>query len=219
MQLPSTFNARAFQPATVGGAGNLPVGEYPVMIVDSEIKANSNNDGGFIALTLQATQGDHVGATGVWRLGIFNANQKTVEIAQRQLSSLCHVTGVYDVSDTAQLHGKEFVVVVALDTKPGQQEQYPGSTKVQGVKDMAGNDPGKAGNGAKPAQPAPFAAPPAPAAAAPAAWAPPAAAPAPAAAAWAPAAPAAPAPAAAGWTPGAAAAPAAGAPPWVTGAR
>ena len=183
-QIPQPFSARAVPPASMS-AGQLPVGEYPVKIIAAEIKGSTaNENNGMAVFTLQCTQGPNAGIEGMYRLNLFHTDPKVASIAQRQLSALCHVTGVYDVQDLMQLSNREFVLVV--EAKP--TDQYPNGTNVKGVKDMAGNDPGKTGSGAPAAQTA----------------APPAAAPAQAWAAPAPAA-AAPAPAAGGWAPPAAA--------------
>lgn len=232
--LAQAFDASQFDPTQ--GVGQMPLGKHPVIIEKSSIETNKAGDGGFLQLNLRIIDGPNKGGEGVYRLNLYNASPKAAEIAHRQMSALCHVTGVFRVQQSEQLHNIPFVVEVE------PQKDNPQYTQVSRVYDMAGNEPGKAPQGQAGAQPqqqpqqfAPAPAP-APAAAPAAAWgAPaqqqPAAAPAPAAGGWNQAAPAAaggqpawgggaaaPAPAAApaagGWQPQGGGAPAGGAAPW-----
>jgi len=213
MQLQQPFNAQAVDPSQ-GGFSQLPIGKYPVVITASEIKGTADGNGGMLVFELLAIPGsEHAGATGFHRLNLYHANEKPRQIAESQLSALCHVTGVFMVQDTSQLHNIPFVVEVKAQplTQSQIDKQAAGETvtpftQVHKVFDMNGNEPGRAAGQPAPA-PAPqqqYAAAPAPAPAAQGGWGapPPAAAPAPAPA---------PAPAAGGWSQQAA--PAAGAQP------
>lgn len=145
MQLIQAFNAQQFDPTQ--GVGSLPIGKHPVIVESSEVKANKNNDGGYLQLNLRIIDGPQQGTTGAYRLNLYHANQQTVEIAHRQLSAICHVVGVYMVSDSSQLHNLPFLIEV------GPQKNDPTYTEVKKVFDMNGNEPGKAGQGAPAAQP------------------------------------------------------------------
>lgn len=149
------FDATKIEPATIGG-NQLPVSDktgWPVIITASEMKETQAKDGsGFLELTLQIIEGEFHGAEGVYRLNIFNKNEKAQEIAHRQLSAICHATGVFQITDSAQLHGKPFRVVVGLQKDP--EAAAKGFTEVKGVLTMSGDQPGKAG-AAAPAAPAP----------------------------------------------------------------
>lgn len=216
-QFQQVFDARQYDPSS----GIVwPLGDYIVRIVNSEAKATSAGDGGFLCLTLECLQGPMAGKTFDHNLNLYNKSAQAVEISLKKLSALCHVTGQYQISDASQLHGIPFIATI------GPQAKDPSYCDVKAVKTIDGHQPGKPA--AAPSAPAPAApawgAPP-PAAAPPAGppqWQPnaPAAPPAQATApAWAiPQAPAGspPAPAAPqGWTPPApAAAPVAAAPTW-----
>lgn len=145
MQLITPFNAQQFDPTQ--GVGALPIGKHPVVIESSEVKANKANDGGYLQLNLRIIDGPQTGVTGAYRLNLYHSNQQTVEIANRQLSAVCHVIGVFQVSDSSQLHGIPFIVEV------GPQKNDPQYTEVKKVFDANGNEPGKQGQGAA-AQPA-----------------------------------------------------------------
>lgn len=186
MQLLQQFDATTVDPTQ--GPGQLPIGRHPVVISGSEIKATKAQNGGMLELELSITDGPSKGEKGAYRLNLYNPNQQAVAIAQRQLSALCHVTGVFKVADSSQLHNIPFIVEVGYQDGQGpnapQGENNKGYTEVKRVFDIHGNEPGKKpANAAQPPQPAPAAAPawnaptqapqaPAPAAAP--AWAPPA---------------------------------------------
>lgn len=202
MQFQQQFDARQVEPASFPPPP--PLADYHVRIVESEGKPTTDNTGGYLQLDLEILDpGPYVGRKIPYRLNLFNKSQQTVEIAYKQLSAICHVTGQFQVTDSRQLHNIPFIATI------GPQANNPQYPNVFMVKDLNGNQPGKAGAPAPTPAPAP----------APAWQAPPAtAAPAPTAApAWAPPQPAAaPAPAPAWAPPGQPAAPAPGAqqPPW-----
>ena len=140
------FNAQQFDPTQ--SAGQLPVGKHPVKIIDSEVKANSTNTGGYLQLTLQIIDGPQTGATGAYRLNIYNQSQQAVDIAHRQLSAICHVLGVFNIQDSAQLHNIPFMIEVGLQKG---DDKY---TEVKKVFDIHGNEPGKTGQPSQNAAPA-----------------------------------------------------------------
>jgi hypothetical protein len=163
-QLIQAFNAQQYDPTQ--GVGGLPIGKHPVIVESSEVKANAKNDGGYLQLNLKIIDGPQTGTVGAYRLNLYHSNQQTVEIAHRQLSAVCHVVGVFNVQDSAQLHNIPFMVEV------GPQKNDPQYTEVKRVFDINGNEPGKAGQGQQPQQPQGFGQQPAqqPAAQQPGAW-------------------------------------------------
>lgn len=148
-QLIQAFNAQQYDPTQ--GGGSLPVGRHPVIIESSEVKANKANDGGYLQLNLKLIDGPQMGTTGAYRLNLYHSNPQTAEIAHRQLSAICHVVGVFNVQDSQQLHNIPFIVEVGL--QKGEEAAQKGYTEVKKVFDINGNEPGKAGQGAAPAQP------------------------------------------------------------------
>ena len=128
------------------GSSALPIGKHPVIVESSEVKPNKNNDGGYLQLNLRITDGPQAGASGAYRLNLYHSNPQTVEIAHKQLSAVCHVTGVFMLQDSVQLHNIPFIIEV------GPQKNDPQYTEVKKVFDAHGNEPGKQ-NGAPAAQP------------------------------------------------------------------
>lgn len=219
------FDATKFAPNIGGGGGVVPTGDYDVVITKSEWKETASKNGdGYIALHLTIQSGDYAGKTVIDRLNLKNASQTAVEIAQGQLSAICHVTGRLQFQDTQELHGIPFKISVEcvdrnddIAKAKAEGREPKKSNNVLAYMDAAGNAPGAAAPGGVVTAPAPTApaapalAPAAAPAAAPVAAAPQPAAPAPAPA---PAPAAAPQPAAPAPAPAPAAAAAPGSPPW-----
>lgn len=136
-QLISPFNPNNYNPEQ--SAGQLPLGKHPVVIESSEVKANKANDGGYLQFNLKIIDGPNAGITGPYRLNLYHADQTTCEIANRQLSAVCHVVNVFgDLTSTDPLHNIPFIVEVA------PQKNKPEYTQVSKVFDINGNEPGKA---------------------------------------------------------------------------
>ena len=173
MQMPKPFDASGVAPSQPQEV--IPVGYYPVTITETEIKETSKKSGSILALTYTVINGEYKGRKLFNNLNIINANAQAVEIAQRDLSAICHATGVMVVDDTSKLHNIPFELKVGM-RKPDPEYPEP-ANEVKGYRKLGGSTAATA--------PVTSAAPP-PAAAAPSAAAP-------AAAPWA----AAPAPAAA----------------------
>lgn len=144
-QLIQPFNANNYDPTQ--GVGGLPIGKHPVVIQSSDVKATKANDGGYLQLDLLIIDGPQKGTVGAYRINLYNASQQAVDIANRQMSAISHVTGVFMIQDTAQLHNIPFIVEV------GPQKNDPQYTEVKKVYDIHGNEPGKAPAGGGAAQP------------------------------------------------------------------
>lgn len=163
-KLPQMFDANTVEPQ--GISTQLPVSGpegYPVIISGSEFVASKNNaNNGYLRLDLQVIEGEHTGATGAYRLNLFHENPKTVEIAYRQLSAVCHCVSVFQVGDSAQLHNIPFRAVVGFQKRPVDwKDGDPEYTEVKGVLSYDGSAPGKSKGGAQTANAAPPTPPPA----------------------------------------------------------
>lgn len=110
------FNAASVPPAEPG----FPIweGMVPVMIKKTETQNTAANDGNkYLAIHVMALDGHYRGQENVIRLNLWNSNSKAVEIAWRQLSSICHVTGRMTVQDSDQLIGAQFLSVWAKEDR------------------------------------------------------------------------------------------------------
>lgn len=146
MQLITPFNAHNVDP--VQSIGSLPVGKHLVVIEHSEIKGSKPNAKGqvngllrFVLRVIEDTP--HKGETGQYILNIYHSGSensaKTVEIANQKLSGICHVTGVFALTDTTQLHNIPFYVDVVSQNNP----ENPTWTEIKRVFDQYGNEPVK----------------------------------------------------------------------------
>lgn len=134
------FDANQVAPNT--GFEPVPEGWYNVAITESEIKPTKDGEGAYLQLKTSIIDGPHTGKPIFVRLNIQNKNQQAVDIAYGELSAICHVTGVYNVADSSQLHGIPFQVRVTV--RPAK-DGHDASNDVKGYKDAAGNEPGKRG--------------------------------------------------------------------------
>lgn len=154
-----TFDATQFDPSQ--GTPTHPPGKFPAYISNTEIKANKDNTGGYLAVEF-TTQAGKITS----RYNLFSQSQQAVEIAQRQLSALCHSVGIYKVemsNEGAALRNGKLQIEVGI--QKGQEEK--GYTEVKRVFDANGNEPGKSGAAPAPTAPPPGFGQPAPAPAAP----------------------------------------------------
>lgn len=93
----------------------IPAGEYLAHIVKSEMKATKNGQGQYLQLEFDI---DTPGFNDrkIWtRLNLVNANEAAVEIAERELKSICDAVGVGAIDDSNTLHGKPLIVKVRVD--------------------------------------------------------------------------------------------------------
>lgn len=102
----------------------IPKADYPMMIVDSEMKDTNDKTGKYLQLNAEVIDGPYKGRIIFERLNLVNKNSRTVEIAQRQLSQICHAIGVLNVQDSAQLHNRPFIG--SVDVEAGNPKQGGG---------------------------------------------------------------------------------------------
>lgn len=133
-QLPQPFNPRNIDPTQ--GGGQLPIGRHLVEITGSDVKATKNNDGGYLQLNLVVYEGSDAGSSGAWRLNLYNDNEVVRQVSERQLSAICHVTGVQDLgNDSTSLHRRRMMVEVGVQKN---NNQY---TEIKRCFDIYGNEP------------------------------------------------------------------------------
>jgi len=90
----------------------IPTGEYPAVIVDSDLKPTKANNGQYLELVHEITAGEFKGRK-VWaNLNLDNPSVKAVEIANRQMASIREATGVLNPTDSQQLHYKPMTIRV-----------------------------------------------------------------------------------------------------------
>lgn len=157
--LNGTFDATEVAPAVPLEV--LPPGKYLSQLIESEMMPTRAGDGQLLKLVFEVLEGPYARRKIFDQLNLVNRNEQTVEIAQRQLSAICHTVEQVHVSDSEQLHFKPLIVTLKVE---------PAGIDKHGVQRDARNKVGgyssaKAGARAPAAAPRPAAAPPRPAAA------------------------------------------------------
>lgn len=113
---------QAFQP--------IPAGWYTVMMTGSEMKPTKDKTGSYLACEFTVIDGQYAKRKLFTNLNLQNQNPVAVEIAQQQLSAICHAVGVLVVQDSQQLHGRPLMVKVKLENDP----KYGDSNSISGYK-------------------------------------------------------------------------------------
>jgi hypothetical protein len=112
----------------------IPAGVYPAQIVDSDLKPLKSGKGMGLSLTFEVLDGEFKGRKVFGNLNVQHDNAQAQEIAQAQLSALCHATGVIKLQDSSQLHNKPVRMRVKIRTQDG----YEPRNEVTGFEALAG---------------------------------------------------------------------------------
>jgi hypothetical protein len=98
----------------------LPPGEYLAAIAKSDVSDTRKGTGRKVELEFEVLDGAHKGRRFWTTLNLWNPNPVTVEIAQRELNSICHAVGKLRVADTQELHAVPMKVSLAIDKDSGR---------------------------------------------------------------------------------------------------
>lgn len=103
---------------TMGDTSPLPAGKYAAQIVKSEVRETKNfaqTGNRFVNLEFEVIEGDMKGRRFWAVLNLWNQNAQAVEIAQRELNTICHAVGKLRVADTEELHHRPMLVRLAVE--------------------------------------------------------------------------------------------------------
>lgn len=155
------FDARTVQPDT--GMEPVPTAWYNVMADASEKKPTNDGQGEYLEVRYNILDGQYRGRKLFSRFNTKNNNAQAMDIAYRQLSALCHATGVLVLQDSQQLHGiplKIRAILKEARTDKDTGKHYEASNDVRGWKNI--NEPVDGPEAGPQAQAAPQPAPQAP---------------------------------------------------------
>ncbi len=107
----SGFNAAQVEPSV--SFEPIPAGKYVAVIIDSQMKATKAGTGQYLELTFQIVEGEYENRCLWARLNLDNPNPQAVQIAQAELSAICHGTGVMAPNDSSELHNLPLMIKVA----------------------------------------------------------------------------------------------------------
>lgn len=151
-----TFDATKVQPQQ--GVGGHPPGRFPFTITNTYAKENNSKTGAMLVVELTSEVGRIENRYNIW-----NQSAQAVDIAQKELSALCHAVNIfritfprdaqgnYDMANAARelRNGRGIMEVVPQVDKDGKPNGY---MEVKKVFDSAGNEPGKQGSAPQPQQ-------------------------------------------------------------------
>ena len=105
----------------------LPVGEYQMHIINSELRDTKMGDGQYLWLEFEILGPKYVGRKFWDRLNLFNKNETAVKIARKTLSNICSALNFSSLpNDSVQLHNKALKVVIThKENKQGKLEVRP----------------------------------------------------------------------------------------------
>ena len=126
--LPTAFKADDHE--EMGSFDPIPEGDYNVKIVESEMcltnKAKEADDpslGQYLKLKFEVMDGKMKGRSLYRNLNLVNKSAKAVEIASKELGTICKAIGLVAVEDSGELHDKPMVAKVYI--KPGDASYGP----------------------------------------------------------------------------------------------
>ena len=111
-QLPEVFNAKDSD--KMGGFEPIPAGWYLAEVVKSEMKKTKAGTGSYLNVQLKVLDGEYKGRYLFTMLNLVNPNPQAVEIAQKELASMCEACGIDEIEDSTELHGIAMAVRVGI---------------------------------------------------------------------------------------------------------
>jgi len=121
-QLPQVANSDT-NAEGMGDRSPLAAGDYIFCITKSEFKATKAKTGHYLNLTLAVQEGERKGSLMWVLMNLDNPNPIAVEIANKELNSICQACGLAAVEDSDELHGIPFGATVTV--KPGGVNYAP----------------------------------------------------------------------------------------------
>lgn len=114
----------------------IPAGDYPMRVINSEMKDTKDGTGKMLVLEMDITDGPCAGRKHWERFNLVNKNAQAVEIAQRSLAQLCLAVGKVSVDDSEELHMLPFIAKMKV-TPP--KDEYAAGNQIAAYKEASGN--------------------------------------------------------------------------------
>lgn len=116
----------------------IPAGKYVAQMVASEIKPTRDGTSTYLWTEFEIIEGEYAGRK-VWdRLCLWHANEQTRQIAQRNLSAICHATGKLRITSAEELHDIPLMLSVRVGKPSGE---YDASNEIRGYSAVSGAAP------------------------------------------------------------------------------
>lgn len=103
----------------------VPAGEYRVQIIDTAIKDTKSGNGTILNLTYEIVGDPELSGRKIFdTINLENPSVDAVRIGKQKLNTICVLTGVKKLRDTAELHGKVLSISVSVgefNSKPNNR--------------------------------------------------------------------------------------------------
>lgn len=114
--LPDVFNSEGKETM---GFTVIPAGWYEGEIIQSQMKDTKAKTGKYLNLSMKIIDGEHKGRMVFTMLNLVNPNRTAVEIAQKELATICNATGVgtspqSPLEDSDELHNIPIGILVGI---------------------------------------------------------------------------------------------------------
>jgi hypothetical protein len=106
----SGFNANDIEPSQPREL--IRPGDYPAVIIDSEMVPTSDGLGQMLKFVHEIIDGPYKGRKLTSRHNLVNRSAEAVRIAKQELSAICRAVGVLTPNDSSELHGRVLMIVV-----------------------------------------------------------------------------------------------------------
>lgn len=112
-QLPDVFNAKDNE--KMSGFEPIPAGWYLAEIVKSEMKDSSSGAGNrYLTCQLKIVEGEYKDRYLFNLMNLVNQNQEAVDIARKELASICEACDIDEIEESTELHGITMAVRVGI---------------------------------------------------------------------------------------------------------
>ncbi len=126
--LPSAFRANDHE--KMNDFSVIPNGDYVAQIVKSEMvkckETAKDPKGKYLKIQEKILDGEYKGKIIFAQLNLININPQAVEIANKELSTICSAVGKLLVTDSGELHGIPHIITVCTEKSTG----YPDKNKI-----------------------------------------------------------------------------------------
>ena len=101
----------------------LPAGEYKVQITDSDIVTPKSGNGSMIKFVYEVVADAQFDGRKIFdNIIIEHSSVDAERIGKQKLNTICALTGVKSLKDTAQLHGKTMTLLISVKDNQGEKQ-------------------------------------------------------------------------------------------------
>jgi hypothetical protein len=128
------FDAREVEPQVGMASGPIPARKYRAQIVKANWKDNKAKTGRFLELVFEVTKGEYQGRR-VWgRLNLENPSAAATQIAEGELSAICHAIGRPKPRNEGDLENLAMIIDVEVEERKDKAGEY--SNRIKGYESL-----------------------------------------------------------------------------------